>query len=653
MGGAIMIDHGVFLLFTMLLIVIRIFRELVVHLFLREEYNIKNVYFQHIKYFYCGKSVFGLFFFDFVLYYGSNSEVTMKADKILLVLILMIALSAGLGSAERGDDFEILLQKAYRNGQLRVIVNLDVPDIEKLTGESVMFRTGDTSHAARQGGYNADLKLDRAITEAGDKLLHRLNRTEYRIVRRYSTLPYLALSVSPEALLEIGSMDRVIAVTEDKLIPLPEINGSAMAEDGPDKSLLSQSTGIVGADKAWGLGITGAGWYVAVLDTGIRPTHEFFTGKNILEACYSAERDCPNGAASMVGPGSAEHYYDHQNLSGYDHGTHVAGIAAGNNGKGRAGVSKDSDIIAIQVFSYFPSEDDILSWSSDQLKGLEYVYSLRNTYNIASVNISIGGGQYSSFCNGGSYDTAVRNLKNVGIATVIAAGNEYFCNAVSHPACYEAAVATGATAKNDAMAGFSNWKKGMVDLFAPGVSINSAIAGSDSLYSSWQGTSMAAPHVAGAWGLLKQMDMNMSVDKALGLLQEHGKMINASCSSGGSAARIDVGASIESLLDVAPPVNFAGKRVENHALLQVEYFNELSWEQNPFNTNKGNNIIEYRVYRYADSQFEHLQTVDAATFLFWHRKTSKTEDYTYAIKAVTDGGKESIPAYVTVKGSDE
>ncbi|MCK5220079.1 MAG: S8 family serine peptidase, partial [Candidatus Aminicenantes bacterium] len=409
----------------------------------------------------------------------------MKGMKIVIILVLMIAFSICLGSVETGTDFELMLQKAYKHGTLRVILNLDIPDIDKLTEVSTSIRTGDTSPMARQAGFSADLELEKGITAVSDKVLYKLNNTNYRIVRRYSTIPFMALSVSPEAMLQIRSMNEVISISEDKLIPLPKADILIPEDDVPGKPLLSQSTEIVGATKAWGFGITGAGWYIAVLDTGIRPTHEMFTGKNIVEACYSAERDCPNGASSMTGPGSAEHYYEYEYLSGYDHGTHVSGIAAGNNGKGKAGISRDSDIIAVQVFSYFPSEDDILSWSSDQLKGLEYVYSLRSTYNIASVNISIGGGEYSSFCNGGSYDTAIRNLKNVGIATVIASGNEYLCNAVSHPACYEMAIATGATTKSDVMVGFSNWKNGMVDLFAPGYSINSAIAGSDTLYSSW------------------------------------------------------------------------------------------------------------------------------------------------------------------------
>ncbi len=130
-------------------------------------------------------------------------------------------------------------------------------------------------------------------------------------------------------------------------------------------------------------------------------------------------------------------------------------------------------------------------------------------------------------------------------------------------------------------------------------------------------------------------------------------MINSSCSSGGSAARINVGKAIQSLLDVAPPLNFVGKRYENRALLQVEHFNELTWEINPYNASKGNNIVEYQVYSVKNSELEHLETVSSDAFVYRHRKTDNTEDYTYAVKALTDGGKLSIPAYITVKGDTE
>ncbi len=576
----------------------------------------------------------------------------MKSIKLVVVIMVLIVLFPNLKGMTSGEDFELLLQKAYRTGDVRVILSLDVPDIEKLTAESNKIKTGDLSPAAKQDGFDADLKLEKGISSVSDKVLYRLNNVEYRLIRRFETLPLLAISVSPEALIRLKNITSVKAIYEDKLIPLPKIRNMVPDDDIPVKPQLIQSASIVGADKAWSMGITGAGWYIAILDTGIRTTHEMFKGKDIVEACYSAESDCPNGSTQMEGPGAAEHYYDYNYLSGYDHGTHVSGIAAGDNGGAVAGISKGSNIIAIQVFSYFPSEDDILSWSSDQIKGLERVYQLRTSYNIAAANLSLGGGEYSSFCNGGQYDDAITNLLNVGIATVIASGNEYFCKAVSHPACYERAIAVGATAKNDTMANFSNWKKGMIDLFAPGVSIYSSVGGNDTAYSSWQGTSMAAPHVAGAWGLLKQMDRNMSVGKVLKLLQDYGKMVNTSCSTGGQAARFDVGKAVTSLLDVAPPINFSGEQKENRALLQVEYFNSLTWDSNPYNSDNGKNIVKYRVYRVVDSVFEQLAELDSNVFVYSHRKVTKGEKYTYAIKAVTDSGKESIPAYVDVEGAE-
>ena len=113
---------------------------------------------------------------------------------------------------------------------------------------------------------------------------------------------------------------------------------------------LDRSRKIVGAEAAWKLGFTGAGWYVAVLDTGITKKHEMFKGKKIVEQCYSLLNDCPNGKKEMSGPGSARHKFT---SSGWDHGTHVTGIAVGNNKKTFYGVAKDADIISCQIFSDF------------------------------------------------------------------------------------------------------------------------------------------------------------------------------------------------------------------------------------------------------------------------------------------------------------
>lgn len=578
----------------------------------------------------------------------------MKNFKIVLITLFILILPFSIfGSGENLNDteFQNLLFKAQTQGKLRVIITFKVPQLDKLTANSARFKTGSSlNNVMKQKAYDADLKLEKAIFKVSDKILFKLNNTDYRIITRFSTVPFIAISTSPEALLIIKELPEVISIKEDILIPLPKTGILKQSDNNPGKPQLNNSTTIVGADFAWSLGITGKGWYVAVLDTGIRKTHEMFKGKNIVEACYSSEGDCPNGSTQMIGDGAAAHFFDHKDVSGYDHGTHVSGIAAGNNQRDLYGVSKDSNIVSIQVFSYFPSENDILSWSSDQVKGLEFVYQQRNNYNIASANLSLGGGSYSSFCDNSSsvYKKAIDNLLKVGIATVIATGNEYYCNSVDHPACISSAIAVGATAKNDAEANFSNWKKGMVDLFAPGVSIKSSTGGSDTSYGSWQGTSMATPHVTGAWALLKQLDRNMSVSKALKLLQAKGKSINTSCSSGGAQSRFDVGASILSLLSVAPPLNFSGEQKTNNSLLQIEYLNSLTWEANPFNSNKGKNIVKYIIYLYDGTDLTYLSEVNGSTFEYLHRKIQKDTKYSYAIKAVTDEGEESIPSYIDI-----
>jgi hypothetical protein len=231
----------------------------------------------------------------------------------------------------------------------------------------------------------------------------------------------------------------------------------------------------------------------------------------------------------------------------------VAGIIAGADytpgGPGFSGVARGASIIAIQVFSKFTgntctnigyTSPCALSYTSDQISGLERVYDLRTSFNIASVNMSLGGGQYTSYCDNDPLKLYVDDLRSVGIATVIAAGNSYYKNAISSPACISSAISVGATC-DSATAGFgcdavddipdySNISS-LVSLLAPGSVITSSIP--DNGYASWHGTSMATPHVAGAWALIKQLNPSASVDEVLAGLQNTGVLVD-DLRSGGS-----------------------------------------------------------------------------------------------------------------------
>ncbi len=585
----------------------------------------------------------------------------IKNALIMISLVFLVLTASPLTGTQTNDyqnfKFNRLGKIAAQDGYVRVIVQMNVPDLVPLTEASVSFKSGfsqDKSYV--QAAANADIALDMAIAGVRDTMLHQLNGKPYIINRNFSTIPFVAMTVFPETMEKLKTMPMVVDIFEDKPTPvldrvMPTRNSGADIDKHIDKPSLEESVSIVGADVAWNLGYTGQGWYVAVLDTGMRTSHEMFQGKHIVEQCYSLggdwhdreNGDCPNGQTEMSGPGSAAPYGP-----SFGHGSHVAGIATGNNHVDHFGVAKGADIIAVQVFSYIPSWGDVGSWDSDSLKGMEYIYTIRNDYNIASVNLSLGSStaSYSSFC-GDSRAAIVTNLRAAGIASVIAAGNEDKCNAVAAPGCVEGAVTVTGSDKFGNEYTRGNWHDELVDLVAPGTSIESATAWNDTSYGWYNGTSMSTPHVAGAWAILKQFDPNLSIDEIVQVLQESGTPIYSDrCPDRIPKPQINIGNALNFLFSVAPPVNVSVEQVKNESLLQAEYINILTWDPNP--RNQGRDITQYKIYKYENQQLTLLGSVDSSTFTYWHRKAGRRAETTYGVSAVNSDGDESPPYYYTI-----
>jgi hypothetical protein len=400
-----------------------------------------------------------------------------------------------------------LLKTARDKGKVRVLARLEVP-----------FTPEGRLPATRRGSQHA------AIDRATGDVRRALRGTAHRVVHTYETVPYIALELSAPALERLRAAGAVANVQEDTAA-------------GPT---LQQSSSIVEATEATALGRTGAGFNVAVLDTGVQRTHPFLqqspgAPKVVSEACYSAGADCPGATTASTAAGSgAPCIYS---PSACRHGTHVAGIAAGK-GTTFSGVAPGAGLVAIQVFSRFdgsvncgppPNEDPCaLSFTSDQIKGLERVFAIRTTVPIASVNMSLGGGFFTSTCDSDVRKAAIDNLRSVGIPTVIASGNDGFSGAVGAPGCISTAMTVGATDKSDVVATFSN-SSPVVDFFAPGVSINSSVptgtGPGGTNFASFSGTSMATPHVAGAWAVARQSNPNASVATIEAYLKMSGKPV--------------------------------------------------------------------------------------------------------------------------------
>ena len=415
-----------------------------------------------------------------------------------------------VGKVVSEGGYDGLLATAQGSGTVRLIVGVNQPFIP-LGGLS-------STQASEQQA---------SISAAQESLLSDLNAYKLSNVSKFSYIPYVSLSVDPAALKVLLASPQVTSVEEDRPVP-------ATLD-------LNWNVSRIGSPSAWGRGYTGSGWTVAILDTGVQKTHPFLSGKVVSEACYSSTGSgsgytysslCPSGASSSTAANSALPYGTGVCPSGdCDHGTHVAGITAGHLSTNTLnGVAKSANILAVQVFSRFDNYSGCggspcaLTWTSDWIKGLERVYALRSIYKIASVNMSFGGGGYTTTCDSASPSakTAIDNLRSANIASVIASGNSWYYDSIGFPACISTAISVGATTDTDEVAYYSN-SASFLSLLAPGSSIYSSIPYSS--YATWDGTSMATPHVAGAWAILKQRKPTASVAQILAALQYGGKAI--------------------------------------------------------------------------------------------------------------------------------
>ena len=226
-------------------------------------------------------------------------------------------------------------------------------------------------------------------------------------------------------------------------------------------------------------------------------------------------------------------------------------------------------IVAVQVF-HQNGAGELRAWFSDILLALQHVLQLHQDGKaIAAVNMSLGGGEHfsASECdsNFAALKTAIDDLRAAGIATIVSSGNDGFSNALGAPACISSAISVGATSKSNVVASFSN-SASFLDLLAPGVSINSTIPGGG--HASFNGTSMAAPHVAGAWAVLKAAKPSATVSDIFNALQTTGAAILDARNSI-IKPRIQVDAALAAL---GPQVNNVLYGVHDEGLNESHFF---------------------------------------------------------------------------------
>jgi uncharacterized repeat protein (TIGR01451 family) len=416
-----------------------------------------------------------------------------------------------------------LRQEVRQYGEIPIIITLDVP----------AHRTWQKSRANNTVDLAQIEQISQEITHTADGVLSRLAGEKVSQVKRYDYFPLLAMIVDEAALEALAADKTVTNIGLDIAVP------PAMNDTIP----------LIGANNNHFLNYTGSGWSVAILDTGVDKNHPALFGKVISEACYSSNVSaqgatslCPGGATSSTATNSGLHCAT--GISGCDHGTHVAGIAAR--------VAPSARLIPIQVFSRFSDSGSItpcqnvnrtspctLSFTSDQVSALNRVWGLHisgNNINVASANMSLGGGFHTGPCDHlsqyNSLRLAINQLRDQNVATVIAAGNSSYRNAMAAPACLTPAISVAASDKSDQVASFSNISV-YTTLIAPGTPILAPVpANLSPIYQSKGGTSMAAPHVAGAIASFKEGQPNANVPQIINALTNSGPTITDQRSGG-------------------------------------------------------------------------------------------------------------------------
>ena len=298
-----------------------------------------------------------------------------------------------------------------------------------------------------------------------------LRRARGSLVKKLRQRDTVVVFLSKDAEEALSKNTRVLRIEDDVVVEALEATDNGKQAKSNSKKSPSQPAEVlpwginkIDAELVWLLGGVGAGVNVGVIDTGISSSHPDLVGNikgGVSEVGYTSSWNDDNG-----------------------HGSHVAGInGAIDNDIGVIGASYSANLYAIKVLDRRGS-----GYLSDVINGIDW--AIDNGMDV--INLSLG-----CDCNSESLHDAVIRARDAGIVVVAAAGNSG--GNVLYPAAYSEAIAVAAVDSAN-IAPYWSSRGPEVDLAAPGKSIYSTYKGTG--YATLSGTSMAAPHVAGAAALM-------------------------------------------------------------------------------------------------------------------------------------------------------
>ena len=325
-----------------------------------------------------------------------------------------------------------------------------------------------------------------------------------------------------------------------------------------------EPAGGINLEAAWDTH-NGSGVVVAVIDTGITDHSDLnanvilgydFIGDTAVANDGDGRDSDPHDPGDWLRAWECGYFNPSQPRNSSWHGTHVAGTiaAATNNNLGVAGVAFGAKVLVARVLGkcggYTSDIIDAIVWSSGGS-----VSGVPDNPNPAQViNLSLGG---SGSC-GSAMQNAINTARSNGTTVVIAAGNSNADAVDFSPANCNGVVTVAANDRQGNRASYSNYGS-TVEVTAPGgetnttangvlSTLNSGTQGPDGeTYRHYQGTSMAAPHVAGVAALLYQASPSITPDEVADILQRTARPLPGSCSGGCGAGIVDARAALDAV----------------------------------------------------------------------------------------------------------
>ena len=447
------------------------------------------------------------------------------------------------------------------------------PAAARATDQLIVTLKPDTT-ASLQVASQPDLVAAALSAEVGTELTYvRSFDAESHILRLASRRPYA----------EVEALAQQLTASPDVLFAEPDaILQPTLEPTDPYYSRTWHLWGVTptnyGANlpAAWNITTGSASIVTAIIDTGGRLTHEDLAGRTLasnpgydmIADVFTANdgngRDAdPSDPGDYVTPAEATPGCGSSDSSW--HGSHVGGTigARANNGKGIAGINWVSPLLFVRALGkcggYSSDIADGMRWAA----GLAVIGVPTNPNPARVLNLSLGGyGPCSSL-----FQTAVNAVTAAGAVVVVAAGNENEDAANAQPASCANVITVAATAKDGNRAWYSNYGS-LVELAGPGgdTTVDSGVYSTidrgtygpaGDAYASYQGTSMATPHVAGIVSLMLSANPTLTPAQVLQILQKTVTPFPAGSDCRGicGAGIVNAGAAVESAASMVRSIN--------------------------------------------------------------------------------------------------